>query len=70
MSRLAVCTLKISLKRAWIPSILERCLAYFIVEGTCNTKDEPYNLIQFTRYFMDSCTTCAPFMVEKRSLTF
>ena len=70
MSRLAVRTMKISLKRAWIPSILERCLAYFVVEGTRNTKDEPYNLIQFTKYFMDSCAACAPFMVERRSQTF
>ena len=38
MSRLAVRTLKISLKRAWIPSVLEQYLAYFVVEGACNTK--------------------------------
>ena len=24
------------------PIVLERCLAYFVVEGTCNTKGEPF----------------------------
>ena len=93
------------------PKVLERCLAYFVVEGTRNTKGEPYKpdtiyqvLCGLLRYMRsihggekvpnflnkrneafkrlhavtdrhyrklrEAGTTCAPFMVERRSQTF